>query len=154
MTDDREAYWQKCEAYFSREGIELFTLKPFFRAVRIEGVPEEPWVRWLLPHFAVVATKQKQRAEPGNRVELVVRHPYYEALEVSRPGIDEQISGLSWDAPTESNETGHIEVWKPHNLDSRAAWHEDFDWFVMNLRLFQRVLTPYVLRAGGWDASG
>ena len=155
MADGRAAYWQGCKDNLAREGIEFCDLGyPYFRAIQIEGVPKErcaSGARWELPHFAVVATKKKMRVVRGNRVELVVRHPYYEGLVEHRRAIDEQIPAvLSWSAPDDSNETGHVEVWKLDNLRNPDAWREDFEWFVENLRRFQRVLTPHVLQAGGW----
>ncbi len=149
MADNRAEYWRAFEDYLHASGDTNIVLHDlghiYFRAIRIDGVPKETGKRWILPHFAVVATKQKRRMKAGKRVELVIRRPYYGQLAVHEQSIGEQIPHmLPSDPPTDENETGHFEVWTPHNLDDRRVWQEDFAWFVEHLRLFQGVLEPRV----------
>ena len=59
----------------------------------------------------------------------MIRHPYYGHLAMHEQVIREQISHvLHSDPPTDDNETGHYEVWKPHNLEREDGWPDDFEW--------------------------
>ena len=152
MPNSRSAYWRALEDHLrasDNADVVLHDLGfDYFRAIRINGVPRETGTRWILPHFAVVATKRKQRVKAGNRVELVIRRPYYGHLAMHEQRIRQEIPHiLPSDPPTDHNETGHFEVWKPHNLEREDAWQTDFEWFVDNLRLFEGVLAPRVLAA-------
>ncbi|MCY4509111.1 MAG: hypothetical protein OXG35_19450 [Acidobacteria bacterium] len=152
MPNSRRAYWRALEDYLrasDNADVVLHDLGfDYFRAIRINGVPGETGNRWILPHFAVVATKQKRRVKAGNRVELVIRRPYYGHLAMREQRIRQEIPYiLPPDPPIDDNETGHFEVWKPDNLERKDAWQTDFEWFVENLRLFHRVLRPLVLAA-------
>lgn len=60
MPNSRSAYWSAFEDNLRATGNADIVLHDlgfdYFRAVRISGVPRETGTRWILPHFAVVAT--------------------------------------------------------------------------------------------------
>ena len=149
MPDDREKYWIAFAAFVREKTgtpIELQTRRPYFRLIPIEGVNPDGHA-----HFAVVATKRRSKVRPaGNRVQLVLEKQhakhYLAALNRHRSRIEAEIQGVDWQVEP-IGEASHIEVWKEHNLDSPAAWPEDFEWLLHNLLLFRRVLGPYVQAA-------
>ncbi len=150
---DQLSYWARFEVFLRDTGNSDIVLRThpgghkYFRIVEIEGVSEPNRFHRKAPHFAVVAAKRgnkKKQRFAGNRVQLVLPdRRLYGALLEYRPSIDRRIPEARWVPPDDRDETGHIEVWKKHNLPNPDAWDDDFAWLLRNTRLFQRELGDY-----------
>lgn len=140
-----KAYWAEFESFAREENLDLRLRHGYFMINPIPFVPVTTHA-----HFAVVASRGSKVRSAGNRVQLVLegKHAdhYFAALSRHRSRIDAEILGAEWlDQP--AGKACHIEVRKEHNLDSPAAWPEDFEWLLRNLLLFRRVLAPCVQAA-------
>lgn len=143
MTDK---YWDAFETFAMGERLDLRrrSRHRHFRLNPVDGVPISH------AHFAVAASGESPVRPAGNRVQLVLEgehaQHYLAALNRHRSRIEAEIRGVDWQIEP-IGKASHIEVWKEHNLDSPAAWPEDFEWLLRNLLLFRRVLGPHVQAA-------